>query len=258
MSIAIPEWLAPWLVGAGLVSIALALIVTIRAYIQLRRAEYYVIREEARRIVLRASLAGFILTLLTIFALFVPRQASTPQPTATPIPLQTLIPTPSRVVPTPTATVLSTPQATATEPFIPTSTPQATLPAAFTSPLPSAIPPPGDARFEFWTLAKDVDSSDQPVEPSTQFTEGTESVFLFFRYDGLLPNVPWTIIWFGNGELLNGSTRLWEPQKPTGERYEFLKFPGGYPAGEYEVQVWLGERPQVRAVFLVVGAEGTP
>ncbi len=258
MSIAIPDWLAPWLVGAGLVSIALALIVTIRAYIQLRRAEYYVIREEARRIVIRASLAGFFLALLTIFVLFIPRQTSTLQPTATPTPLQVLTPAPSRVIPTPSATAASTPHATATEPFIPTSTPQATLPAAFRSPLPSAIPPPGDARFEFWNLARDVDTNDQPVEPSTQFAEGTERVFLFFRYDGLLPNVPWTIIWFRNGELLSGSTRLWEPQRPVGERYEFLEFPGGYPPGEYEVQVWLGERLQIRAVFLVAGAEGTP
>jgi hypothetical protein len=258
MSIAVPEWLAPWLIGAGLVGIVLALIVTIRAYVQLRRAEYYIIREEARRTVLRASLAGFFLTLLTIVALFVPRQTSTPQSTTTPIPLQTLTSTPSRVVPTPTATAASTPQATATEPFIPTSTPQATLPASFTSPLPSAIPPPGDARFEFWTLARDVDANDQPVEPSTQFAAGTERVFLFFRYDGLLPNIPWTTAWYRNGELLNGSTRLWEPERPVGERYEFLEFPGGYPEGEYEVQVWLGDRLQIRAVFLIAGAEGTP
>jgi len=159
-------------------------------------------------------------------------------------------------VPTPTVTATPTPPATATEPFIPTSTPQATLPGAFISPLPSAVPPPGDARFEFWTLAQGVDETDQPVKPGSQFPVGTERVYLFFHYDGLLPNVPWTTVWYRNGELTSGGTSLWESSRSTGEWYEFLAFPGGYPEGDYEVQVWLGERLQIRAVFSVVNAEG--
>jgi hypothetical protein len=255
MSIAIPNWLAPWLVGAELLAIVLALIVTMRAYVQLRRGEYYIIREEARRVALRGSLLVLFLALLIVVSLFIPRSDTTsqPMPTATPSPPS---PTPTRVVPTPTASATSTPQATATEPFIPTSTPQATLPAAFISPLPSAVPPPGDARFEFWTLAQGVDETDQPVKPGSQFPVGTERVYLFFHYDGLLPNVPWTTVWYRNGELTSGGTSLWESSRSAGAWYEFLAFPGGYPEGDYEVQVWLNDRLQIRAVFSVMSAEG--
>ena len=38
-----------------------------------------------------------------------------------------------------------------------------------------------------------------------------------------------------------------------GERYVFLTPGGGFIAGEYEVQVWLGSRMQVRDFFSVVG-----
>ena len=256
MSIAIPSWLAPWLVGAELLAILLALIVTIRAYIQLRRGEYYVIREDARRTALRGTLLVLFLALLTVVSLFIPRQETTPQPTPAATPSPPSSPTPTRVVPTRTPSATFTPQATATEPFIPTSTPQATLPPAFISPLPSAVPPPGDARFEFWTLAEGVDETNQPIKPASQFPVGTERIYLFFRYDGLLPNVPWTTVWYHDGELISGGTSLWGSNRASGEWYEFLAFPGGYPLGDYEVQVWLGDRLQIRAVFSVVGAEG--
>lgn len=256
MNIAIPKWLAPWLIGVGLTGVALSLIVTIRAYAELRRAEYYIIREEARRTAVRASLSVLILALLTIGSLFIPRQASQPHPTLTPTPYQSPTPTPTRATPTPTATATPTPQPTATEPFIPTSTPQASLPITLTTPLPSAVPPPADARFEFWTLAREVDENNQPVGPATQFPEGIERIYLFFRYDGLLPNASWTTVWYQNGEYLSGGTNLWESQRPAGEGYVFLTLNGGYLVGEYEVQVWLGNRLQIRVFFSVVRAEG--
>jgi hypothetical protein len=256
MNIGIPEWLAPWLIGAGLISIVLALTFAIWAYIQLRRAEYYVVREEARRRLLRGLLLAFLFAVITIGIVFLPRQAPAPAATPTPTLAPVASPAPTRAVPTPTATTTPTPKPTATEPFIPTSTPMATLPAAFTSPIPSAVPPPGDAHFEFWTLAQGVDTSDQPVDPGKQFPAGIERVYLFFRYDGLLPNVPWTIVWYKDGEVISGGARLWEPEQPSGERHAFLDFAGGFPVGSYEVQVWLGEQLQIRASFAVVGSQG--
>jgi hypothetical protein len=256
MIIAIPRWLAPLLVGAGIVSIILALIVTIRAYVRLRRGGYYVIREEARRIALRGSLLVVVFSILTIGAVFFPRQAPAPGPTPTVTVFKTPTPIPTRVEPTRTATATPTPQPTATEPFIPTSTAQATLPAAFSSPLPAAVPAPGDARFEFWTLAQGADGNSQPEKPSSQFPVGIKRVYLFFRYDGLLPNVPWTTIWYRNGEILSGGTSRWESARSAGEWHVYLEFKDGYPRGEYEVQVWLDERLQIRASFSIASAEG--
>jgi len=259
MSIAIPQWLAPWLVGAGLLGVALALVVTVRAYLAVQRAEYYIVREEARQTGLRATLAVFIFILLTVIFLLIPRRAASPQSIAlptTPASQQQPAHTPTPLPSVATATHTATPPPTATEPFIPTSTPQATLPPAFLSPLPSSVPPPGDARFEFWTLAEGVDENAQPIRPASQFPVGIERVYLFFRYDGLLPNVSWTTVWYLNGELLSGGSSLWESRRPTGEWHVFLALDGGYPVGEYEVQVWLGDRLEIRIRFSVGGNVG--
>ncbi len=197
-----------------------------------------------------------ILILLTVGFLLIPRQtpASEPTPTVTLSPSPTSTPTATAL--TPTATATATPRPTATEPFIPTATPQATLPVTLTQPLPSAVPPPGDARFDFWTLAEGVDENDQPVNPTTNFVAGIERVYFFFRYDGLLPNVPWSVVWYQDGEMLDGSTRLWEPERPVGERFEFLGYAGGFPPGEYQVQAWLGDELQIRVTFIVIEPQG--
>jgi hypothetical protein len=259
MSVAVPKWLTPWLVGAGLASVTLSLLLVIRAYAQLRRAEYYIIRESARRTVVRAALLTLILVLLTIGLLFVPRRGDIPGPTTMP-PTATWQLTPVLTLPAATPTLVATdtptPQPTATEPFIPTSTPMATLPVTFTVPLSLAVPPPADAQIEFWTLAQGADQNNHPVGATSQFPAGIERIYLFFRYDGLLNNIPWTTIWYKDGEYLSGGTDLWESQRPAGERYIFLGSLNGYAEGEYEVQVWLGDRLQIRAFFSVLKAEG--
>lgn len=250
MNVAIPQWLAIALIGAGLVGVVLTLIIAIRAFVRARRGEYYVIREEARRTALRATFLCLLFIGLSIGFLLIPRQTreSQPLPSATPLPTQN--PTFTQPVPTPTATDTPTPQATATEPFIPTSTPQATLPVTLTTPLPSAVSPPGDARFEFWTLAEGVDDANQPVNPTAQFPAGVARVYLFFHYDGLLPDIPWSVVWYGEDEYLRGRTSLWEPERSIGTRYEFLDL-GEYPPGEYEVQIWLDNTLQMRVRFSV-------
>jgi hypothetical protein len=63
-------------------------------------------------------------------------------------------------------------------------------------------------------------------------------------------------VWYKDGEYLSGGTDLWESQRPAGERYIFLGSLSGYTEGEYEVQVWLGDRLQIRAFFSVIKAEG--
>jgi hypothetical protein len=245
-----------------LVGVGLALILAIRAFVELRRAEYYVVREEARRSALRALALVALLTLLTLSFLFVPRRAPapTPTPTATFLPSPTVVSSVATVTPStpPTLTPTSeaTPLPTATEPFIPTQTPQATLPVTFTTPLPSAVPPPADASIELWTLAQDVDENSQPVTPGSQFPAGVEQISLFFRYDGLLPNVPVTTLWYREGELLSGGPTLWERENATGAGYLFLSLENGFPVGQYEVQMWLDNRLQIRSFFSVVQAEG--
>ncbi len=253
MNIAIPRWLTVWLVGAGLIGVILTLVVAIRAYVKVRRAGYYIVREAARRTAVRASLLVVILTLLTIIVPFIPTQDPAPKPTLAPTPHSSLTPTPTRAIPTATATSTPTPLPTATEPFIPTSTPQPTLPITFTTSFSQAVPPPADASIEFWTLAQGVSDDNRPVEAATQFTVGIERIYLFYTYDGLLPGVPITIVWYHEGELLSGGTDLWEAQQSGGERYVFLTPSGGYTIGAYEVQVWLGNRMQVRVFFSVVG-----
>ncbi len=260
MNLSIPAPLAPWLIGLGIVAFFIALALTIRAYIQSRSGAYYAVREQALQAAGRALLVTLILLVLTIVLVMIPRTESSPKPTAGAIASATatirMVSTPTDVVITPTFTPNPSPTLlpTATEPFIPTTTPTPQLPDTALTPIPSAVPPPADAQIKFGGLAQNVDENGLCQGPTTQFPADVQRLYLCYTYDGLLPNVPWTVAWYCGGEYLGGETSLWQPGRSAGNGYVFLSPSQGYPPGKCEVQVWLDSRLQFRARFEIVGA----
>lgn len=257
MHLSIPAPWAPWLIGLSVLGIVIALVLTIRAYLQSRSGAYYAVREQALRTAGRALLVTLVFLALTITLILIPKHQSTPQ--STPTATVRLAPTPTQALTTPTplpmATATPTSLPTATEPFIPTTTPTPRPPDTALTPLPSAVPPPADAHIELTGLAQEVDENGFCQEPATQFPSGVGRLYLCYTYDGLLPNVPWTVAWYCGGEYLGGGTSLWESGRAAGNGYVFLSPSQGYPVGECEAQIWLAERLQFRARFKIVGAE---
>jgi len=145
--------MVPWLLGLSGLAMAVALLVTVKHYLDVRQASFFILRQRSRR-KLRSSLAlTTLLAVLTAGILLslrlLPEPAaepeiadSTPSTFATPVRTVNPVYTPPTVRPSPTATQSNGPSPTV--PFIPTSTPSPTptptdVPSS--TPTPSLTPP---------------------------------------------------------------------------------------------------------------------
>lgn len=243
-----------WVAYALLIASAIPIGLAISQFAKARRAQYYAARREAPRQAMRWVLAALVLQALAVALLILPPRmvvfvsTPTPVPTATPTVTPTLTPTPR---PTLTPTVTPTRRPTATPPAIPTPTPLISPPDIALTPLPSAVPAGEDAHITFITLAADKDDSGEPVEPGAEFPPGDHRVYLFVSYDGLADGVAWTLALYCEGEFLGGSTQLWE-RGEEGQTYFYYKPPEGYEPCNYEMRVFIEERLQGVAQFVIV------
>jgi len=245
-----------WLRGIAYVLLLASAIpagMVIPQLVKARRAPYYIMRRDAlrraRRLVLAAlglqalGLVLLIVVLRLVAVAFSPVPVPTVSPTATPTLTLTLSPTC-----TPSAT--STRRPTATPPFIPTLTPAIPLPESALSPPPSAVPAGEDARIVIVTLAAGQDDSSQPVGPGTEFPPGDHRVYLFISYDGLTDGVAWTFAVYHDEKFLDGTTQLWEWGEQ-GMTYLYYKPPQGYEPGIYEMHLFIEDRLQGVAQFVI-------
>jgi len=233
----------------------LALRNTIRAFNQSRRAPYYILREEAARAAGRWAL----LTVLGIAAaiavtIFASRaQPAAPiEPTATPTatqPVATLGPAPTRTA-TPTRT--PEPTSTATLTLTPTATLAADIPAVLLTPIPGAIPPDAEARFEFLTLATKIDANLNPIDPGLQFPTGTARVYLFFRASGVNDGAMWGVFCYRGDTIVDSFVGLWEDGPKLQTSRAFCALDG--QAGAYLLRAYLGGTLAVEVQFSLAGA----
>lgn len=249
---------------------AVALTVGVLYFRRARLAPYYVLREAARRrgavwsiVALGLLVGGGLLLLLRAVipppTIVAPTQ---PPPTATatliappPTLALTVMPT-ATLTPRPTATATRRP--TATPPLVPTATPAVPLPVDAVARLPDAVPAPADARITFITFATE-ERNGAPVDPGVEFAPGDHRVYIFFEYEGMARGVTWTYRWCKDGECTDGLTCLWGIRQgecpvvstASGSTYLFFKPINGYQPGLYEVRIWIEDRLQVAAPFVI-------
>ncbi len=254
------DWL-DWVAYALLLAAIIPLAVAISQFARARSAPYYAIRENALRQAKRWLLVMLILLVLGVDVLVVPPRltATLPRPeepaSDTPAPAPTAIVTPT---PRPTLAPTATPtrRPTATAPFIPTPTSVATLtaplPDSALTPLPAAVPAGEDAHITFITLAADKDEGGGPVDPGSEFPPGDHRVYLFVAYEGMANGVAWTFAIYHGEELLDSTTQSWE-WGAQGRTYLYYKPPGGYEPGVHEMHVFVEQRLQGVAQFIITG-----
>lgn len=256
------RWIAYALFALSLIPV----ILTVIQYLRSRRAKYYVMRSNALKRAGRWALLALVLILVGAAVLLVtaevPQIVMTPTPTPTFTPTFTPLPT---VTPTPppTATPSSTPtrRPTATAPFIPTPTPTIEPPASALTPLPSAVPPPEEARIELRALAMERDDEGLPVEPTNTFPPGRHRIYLFFRFEGMADDITTTFAWYQDGEFFErcSDTWLWGRQGrdwgESGRMTYFCEPAIGWAPDQYEVRVFIEDQLQGSAEFEVVEEE---
>lgn len=174
---------------------------------------------------------------------------------ATPASVETVTPPASQTAtapPTATAqpdTATAPPTASATPTLIPsassiptlTLTPSATFEniLALTPPT-SAVQPSSKASVEITNAALEVATDGTPINPGNAFTANAKRIYLFIQFHDMTPGVSLTRILYREGIPIQGQSYLWSLEA-SGNNYFFFGADEGYPAGHYEVKLFVGQ-----------------
>lgn len=107
-----------------------------------------------------------------------------------------------------------------------------------------------EASFEALTLARGVSEEHLPLEPGNVFPKGTKRVYAFFTYREMERGMPWSQVWYREGEEVWSQASLWRRDRE-GIAWVYMELSDGFSSGEYEVRLYIDRRLQQRVEFTV-------
>ncbi len=186
-----------------------------------------------------------------------------PQPRATDVPSVTPPGATPTTVPAPSATPTTMASPTASSTPVPSRTPTATgtgqAKATSTPEVVPSAPPTERAQItatrparslRLNALAAAYDAQGKPFAPTTEFPAGTKVLFVFFDYAALPADIQIQHVWMRNGQPPTVQRAIW-PKAGDGTGYLSLQQPNGFETGLWEVRVFLEDKPQFVANFVV-------
>jgi len=247
------SWLAWTLVLTGMV----LGVVAVRRVFQAGRLRYYLLRREqaagAWRLLLTA--AAVVLASIVVFAFGRPAAyvVFPPTPSATPSPPPSATPT---VTLTPTITV--TPSISLTPSVTPTATASATpeLPASLQLLYQDDVTPQPQAVLSPILVALRLTNFNIPIDPADSFDNPVGRLYGAFSYDHMTDGVRWSAFWNRDGETICFETKPWDGGTG-GYGYTDCLPEGGWPEGEYEIQIFIGTQWRVSTRFEIRGSPAT-
>jgi hypothetical protein len=246
---------APWIVLIGAAIFAATLFIVMRASTQSRRGAYYFMRENAIKRARSAMLVGTIVLILSIVSAVLISNQPPPTTVATlnsPTPLSIISPTKINTAtpqPTPTFTPTPSPSPTAIKIITPTLTP-GSVPNLLLTPLPSAVPVATNAKFTLTTLASVLDSKQNPVDRGVVFPQGTRSIHIFFRANGVNNGARWAVFCKKGNQIVDSFIALWAWGPLAQNSHAVCGIDGSL--GTYSVLGYLDLNKQFEVVFNVV------
>jgi hypothetical protein len=177
-----------------------------------------------------------------IYVVIPPTPSMTPTMTITPTPTITETPT---ITSTPSITL--TPTITAT----PTATGTPSLPQAISVLVRATVTPPPEAAFSPIEVATRLDQNNQAINPGDEFENPLGRLYGAFTYNNLVDGVQWASIWYRSGEVVCIENQTWT-DGTGGFGYTECE-PKVWLPGDYEIQMFLGERWMVSERFTVIG-----
>jgi hypothetical protein len=179
-----------------------------------------------------------------------------PTPTITLTP--TITSTPS-ITTTPSITLTPTITLTPSVSDTPTFTPTPQIPLAIENRFESTVTPNPNAIFSSLIFSQGIDEdSYQPLNPGTTFQNPVGHMYALFSYDGMVPESQWTAIWYRGTDLVFFETKPWDGGTGGFGFTDWEPEPHEWWAGEYEVQIFIGNIWKVSGRFLVEGDAPTP
>ena len=176
---------------------------------------------------------------------------ATPSPTVTP----SLTPSPSL---SPTLTL--TPSLTPTLEFTYTPSPSAVpvLPPSVQGQFTSVVTPNPNAVFSPLTFSRGINFSTYlAIDAGAAFANPVGGIYATFSYDGMLPEVQWSAVWYREGELVYYETKPWDGGTGGFGYTEWFPKAEEWLPGLYQVVIFVGTEPKVGGEFEVTGAPAT-
>ena len=223
-----------------------------------RKLTFYRIREQRTKSGWRMLGTGIVLAVIGGWLAFygepVAYEYFPPSPTASLTPTITLVPT---ITLSPTITLTPTITDTPSITDTPTITPTPFLPPAIEALFQSEVTPNPGAVFspiQFTENCSDFNN----FTASTVFENPIQYMCGVFSYDQMVPGAQWSALWLRDGKLVSYETKPWDGTTG-GYGYTECTDPiGGWQAGNYEVQIFVGLEWKVVGQFLVQGNPPTP
>ncbi len=161
--------------------------------------------------------------------------------------------------PTPTATLPPTyetprPSATPSPPpptITPSPTPAPPTATPYLATVPSTVTPPATATLTITAISSGISTNLAPINAGTTFPAGTPRFYVWLAYSDMADGLSWSRVLLINGEVVRSESELWE-RGPVGTAYYWFEAQGGWPAGRYEVRIYIGERLMASQTFDVV------
>lgn len=240
--------------AAGVVFVLLALI----AFRRSRQDAFWRYRRQAGQRGLRygvlalvSLVTGSAFLLITLTISYVDdrnRTAIVPPNTATP----TLA---ALVVATDTLTATDAPIATPSEIIEPTSTlvPTQEIPPTLTEIAVVPTPAPVTSGALNITAIDDMISDEwRPIQASSSFSTEATRFYFFFSFDDIEQGTAWGQVLLRDGEVIRQRNQQWGVTDSSGEAFFFFGDSRGFAAGNYEVQLTIGDIPVASARFIVL------
>ena len=130
-----------------------------------------------------------------------------------------------------------------------TYTPTATFESVLAlTPAPSQRQPRPGASIEITAAADGISPEETPVNAARQFPAGVQRIYLFIDFQQMDDGVGWSRVLFRDGVPIQGQSYLWSLDEE-GSSYFFFGSDEGYPPGEYEVRLLLGDNQVSQYAF---------
>lgn len=177
-----------------------------------------------------------------------------PSPTLTRTPTMTLTPS---ITLTPSETLTPTITLTPVESYTPTPSSTPYIPPAVESRFAGLVTPNPAAVFSPLVFARNIDNSNQPLNPDTTFRNPIDRMFGVFSFDGMLDGSQWSALWYRDGELVYFESYPWNGGTGGYGYTDWRPDPSEWLPGEYEVQIFNGMLWKVSGRFTVTGVAPT-
>jgi hypothetical protein len=118
------------------------------------------------------------------------------------------------------------------------------------------VTPPSEAALSPIEIATGLGQNNQAINPRDEFENPLGRLYGAFTYNNLVNGVQWSAIWYREGEIVCIENQTWTAGTG-GFGYTECE-PRVWQPGEYEIQMFLGERWMVSKRFSVVGDPPTP